>query len=168
MGGCGNPFHFTLSVVKCVASKSILGMAFTGTHVRTLDDKSRLAIPKPFRDLLCADGSSTIVMAPETDRAVSLFSLAPFQRRADEIRSRAENSQEMRTYLRLYFSQAESVEIDKQGRIRVPDRLMEFAGLKQEVVLLGVNDRVELWDRSRWDQFLAQNGDSFDTIAQGV
>lgn len=143
-------------------------MAFTGTHVRTLDDKCRLAIPKPFRDLLCADGSSTIVMAPETDRALSLFSLAQFQRRADEIRARAENSQEMRTYLRLYFSQAESVEIDKQGRVRVSDRLMEFAGLKQEVVLLGVNDRVELWDRPRWGQFLAQNGDSFDTIALGI
>lgn len=68
-------------------------------------------------------------------------------------------------YLRLYFSQAEGMEIDKQGRIRLPERLMEFAGLQQEVVLLGVNDRVELWDRPRWDRFMSEHAASFDRIA---
>jgi len=143
-------------------------MAFTGTHVRTLDDKCRLAIPKSFRDAFCTDAATTatVVIAPETGQALALFSEAQFQLRAEEVRGCVPTHQDARTYLRLYFSQAESVEIDKQGRIRVPERLKEFAGLKQEVVLLGVNDRVELWDRERWDQFMTEHGQSFDRIAQ--
>lgn len=143
-------------------------MAFTGTHVRTLDDKCRLAVPKSFRDTFCADIATTarVVIAPETEQALALFSEVQFQLRAEEVRSCAKNNQDARTYLRLYFSQAESVEIDKQGRIRLPERLMQFAGLQQEVVLLGVNDRVELWDRVRWDRFMAEHGQSFDRIAQ--
>ena len=141
-------------------------MAYTGTHLRTLDDKSRLAIPKPFRDALCGPDQGTLVIAPETERALALFSEAQFQQRADEIRSRSESNQDARTFLPLYFSQAASVEIDKQGRIRIPDRLMEFAGLKHEVMLLGVNDRVEVWDREHWDGFLSDNEQSFDQIAK--
>ncbi|WP_437184872.1 division/cell wall cluster transcriptional repressor MraZ [Planctomicrobium sp. SH668] len=143
-------------------------MALTGTHVRTLDDKSRLAVPKTFRDALCSESSelATIVVAPETEQALSLFSVSEFQRRADEVRCSAKNGQDARTFLRLYFSQAESLEIDKQGRVRLPERLIEFAGLQQEVVLLGVSDRVEIWDRSRWDRFMAEHVPSFDRIAQ--
>jgi len=144
-------------------------MAFTGTHVRTLDDKCRLAIPKPFRDAFCPDTAmtATVVIAPETEQALAVFSEVQFQLRAEEVRGCAKTSQDARVYLRLYFSQAENVEIDKQGRIRLPERLMKFAGLSQEVVLLGVNDRVELWDRGRWDQFMTEHVSSFDRIAQG-
>ena len=139
-------------------------MPFTGTHLRTLDDKSRLAIPKPFRDLLFPEPVQEAVIAPETEQALALFTLERFQQRADEIRAQS-GHQSIKTYLRLYFSQAAPVEIDKQGRIRIPDRLMDFAGLKQEVVLLGVNDHIELWDKSRWDSFLAEHGTTFDQIA---
>lgn len=145
-------------------------MAFTGTHVRTLDEKSRLAIPKPFRDAFCVDEArtATIVVAPETEQSLALFSESRFQQRAEEVRGWGHNRQDVSTYLRLYFSQAENVEIDRQGRIRVPERLIEFAGLQQEVVLLGVNDRVEIWDRIRWDQFMAEHSQSFDQIAQNL
>lgn len=140
-------------------------MPFTGTHLRTLDEKVRLAIPKPFRDLLTQGASPEVVIAPETEQALALFSVERFQQRADEVRAQSGNSQKLKTYLRLYFSQAATVEIDKQGRIRIPERLVEFAGLRQDVVLLGVNDHVELWDQGRWDGFLADHGASFDDIA---
>jgi MraZ protein len=142
-------------------------MAFTGTHFRTLDDKSRLAIPKIYREGICAEGPSvtTMVIAPETEQALALYSESQFQRRAEEVRRCTRDSQELRTFLRLYFSQAESVEIDKQGRIRIPERLIRFAGLQQEVVLLGVNDRVEIWDRGRWETFMQTHSHSFDQFA---
>jgi MraZ protein len=141
-------------------------MAFTGTYVRTLDDKSRLAIPKGFRDALGTDAESTVVLAPEVDRALALFSMEQFQRRADEIRRQPDPGQEIRTYLRMYFSQAESVDLDRQGRIRIPERLMAFAGLHQEVTLLGVNDHIEIWNASHWESFLKSQRDSFDQVAQ--
>lgn len=142
-------------------------MAFTGTHFRTLDDKCRLAIPKTYREGICAEAPTvaTMVIAPETEQALALYSESQFQRRAEEVRRCTKDSQELRTFLRLYFSQAESVEIDKQGRIRIPERLIRFAGLQQEVVLLGVNDRVEIWDKGRWDAFMQTNAQAFDQFA---
>ena len=71
----------------------------------------------------------------------------------------------LKKYQRLYYSQAEQVELDSQGRIRLPERLMAFVGIEQEVALLGVHDHVEIWERSRWNQFLEQYGEAFDTMA---
>ena len=59
---------------------------------------------------------------------------------------------------------AEQVEPDSQGRIRIPERLLKFAGVKQDVVLLGVNDHVELWDVARWEAFLSEHGPAFDRL----
>ena len=71
----------------------------------------------------------------------------------------------MRNYLRLYYSQAERVELDGQGRIRLPERLVQFGNLKQDVVLLGVHDHVEIWDKELWERFLAAHGPEFDQLA---
>jgi MraZ protein len=147
----------------CFIRFRILGMAFTGLCVRILDDTSRLAVPKGFRDAFGTDADSTLVLAPEVDRALALFSMEQFQRRADENRRQPDHGQEIRTYQRMYCSQAESVDLGRQGRI--PDRLMAFAGLQQEVALLGVNDHVEIWDKLHWENFLKNHGDSFDQVA---
>ncbi|MFM7038962.1 MAG: division/cell wall cluster transcriptional repressor MraZ, partial [Planctomycetaceae bacterium] len=59
---------------------------------------------------------------------------------------------------------AERVQVDKQSRIRIPERLLKLAGLTHEVVLIGVHDHVEIWDRAGWDAFLNQNGAQFDAL----
>lgn len=143
-------------------------MALTGTHHRTLDSKLRLAVPKPLRDQLVGEPAREMFLAPETENSLSLYSHESFEQRASQIQNRSEGRAELQKYLRLYYSQASSVELDGQGRIRIPDRLAQFAGLKEEVVLLGVNDHVEIWDRERWEQFLVANGPSFDQLALGA
>ncbi len=139
-------------------------MTFTGTHLRTLDDKNRLAIPKPFREGLGGEAISQVYLAPETDKSLSIYTAQRFQERAFELQN-ASDKLNSKIYLRLYYSQAEGVEVDKQGRIRIPDRLINFASLSQDIVLLGVNDHIELWDKNRWDDFLSQHSPNFDDIA---
>ena len=56
------------------------------------------------------------------------------------------------------------MQVDKPSRIRVPDRLVKMAELKHNVVLIGVHDHVEIWDKERWDSFLSQNGSQFDAL----
>jgi MraZ protein len=73
---------------------------------------------------------------------------------------------EARVFRRLFFPQIEAVDLDKSGRVLLPERLVEFAGLQHEVVLLGVRDHLELWDAGRWQQFVAQNGPRFDAVAE--
>ncbi len=129
-------------------------MSLTGTHVRSLDEKQRLAIPKRWRDAMISDDQPQLFVAPETDGAVALYSVVEFERRAGMLAVATAKPAAVRNYQRLYYSQAEQVDIDSQGRIRIPDRLMEFAHLTQEVVLLGVHDHVEIWNKQSWDGFL--------------
>ncbi|MEW4526870.1 cell division protein [Maioricimonas sp. JC845] len=141
-------------------------MALTGTYQRTLDDKQRLAVPRPMRDELVAGDSQDLYLAPETDQALALFSSAAFERRAARLEEASRGSQNVRNYLRLYYSQAERVTLDSQGRIRIPERLVGFAHLATEVVLLGVHDHVEVWDRETWDGFLNRHTEEFDRLAE--
>jgi MraZ protein len=140
-------------------------MSLTGTYLRSLDSKLRLAIPKRFRDELVTVEDPRLFVAPETDRSLGLFGGRVFQRRARRLESLSGPSSRVKNYMRLYYSQAEEVELDSQGRIRLPERLVSFGNLRQNVVLLGVHDHVEIWDQELWDQFLATHGAEFDRLA---
>lgn len=139
-------------------------MPLTGTFQRSLDDKQRLSLPKTFRDDLISKDAPGLFLAPETDQSLSLFSADIFNRRAQRLEQDPTVQGRAKNYLRLYYSQAEQVEPDSQGRIRIPERLLKFAGVTQEVVLLGVNDHVELWDFGRWEAFLTEHGPAFDQL----
>lgn len=140
-------------------------MALTGTFQRALDDKQRLAFPKRLRDAMGNDELKELYVAPEVGRSLSVFSPVTFERRAARIEQMSTARSSVANYLRLYYSQAEWVEIDSQGRIRLPERLVEFAQLKQDVVLLGVNDHVEIWDQAIWNEFLKEHSQGFDQLA---
>jgi MraZ protein len=143
-------------------------MSLTGTYHRTLDEKQRLAVPKRLRDELWDDEKPVVYVAPETEQALTLYSTVEFQHRAEMLARSLPQQTTLRNYHRLYYSQAEQLEVDAQGRIRLPERLVSFAGLNQEVVLLGVHDHVEIWDRGRWQQFLDENASGFDALAHAA
>lgn len=140
-------------------------MSLTGTFERTLDAKLRLALPRRFRDELVTPTKPRMYLTPESDQSLGLFATTVFQQRANRLESHSGSSVQVKNYMRLYYSQAEEVEVDSQGRFRIPDRLAAYAGLKQDVVLLGVHDHVEIWERSAWDQFLATHSAEFDRLA---
>ena len=138
-------------------------MALSGTYARSLDEKQRLAVPKR----LCEDFNeadlNNFYVARGTDKSLVLYSPAGFEKLARRISRQSANR--VRNYKRLFYSSAERVELDAQGRIRIPERLVEFAGLTRDVVLVGVHDHAEIWDASAWDKFLAATGAAFDEMA---
>ena len=140
-------------------------MALTGTYSRNLDDKKRLAVPKRLRDEFGDNELTSLYVAPGTDRSLALYSPAAFDRLANEIAQRPANREDVRNYLRLFYARAEKVDLDSQGRIRIPDRLADLARLDRDVVLLGVHDHAEIWDAKIWEDFLAIRGPEFDVIA---
>jgi len=140
-------------------------MALTGTYNRNLDDKKRLAVPKRLHDEFGEVNLKSLYIAPGTDKSLSLFSPAGFDELAQKISQQAPNRAEVRNYLRLFYSRAEKVDLDAQGRIRIPERLVEFAGLQRDVVLLGVHDHAEVWDVAIWNRFMEELGPAFDDMA---
>ena len=139
-------------------------MALTGTYDRSLDDKQRLAIPRPLKDGFRDGDSEDLYLAPGNEGCLALYSLQGFEAFAARMASLSTGRVEVRNFLRLFYGQAERVQVDKQSRIRIPERLLKLAGLSHDVVLIGVHDHVEIWDRERWDSFLNQNGAQFDAL----
>lgn len=139
-------------------------MALTGTFERTIDDKLRLALPKPLKDAFGVKGSDELFLAPGNEGCLSLYSPDGFDLFARQLANVSPGRANVRNFLRLFYARAERVVVDKQNRIRIPDRLMAHASLQHEVVILGVNDHAEVWDKSAWDQFLAGNSLQYDEL----
>ncbi|MCS6849998.1 MAG: division/cell wall cluster transcriptional repressor MraZ [Gemmataceae bacterium] len=141
-------------------------MLLTGTYPRTLDEKKRLALPRRLREQL---GDPTVLfVTPGPDQCLWVFTREGLERLAEKLDQAPAADAEARVFRRLYFAQTEAVDVDRTGRILVPERLMQFAGLSREAVLLGVRDHLELWDAQRWQQYVEQHTPRFDQVAESA
>jgi MraZ protein len=141
-------------------------MLLTGTYFRTLDEKNRLVLPKRIREQL--EEPALVFMTPGQDKCLEMYSQASLEQRSQKLDQAPATDTEVRLFRRLYFAQTETVEVDGNGRILIPERLLEFAGLKHEVALIGVRDHLELWDAERWKQYQTENAPRFDAVAEGA
>jgi MraZ protein len=107
-----------------------------------------------------------LYITPGPDRCLWIFTQEALERLAAKLDHLPVASEEVRTYQRLYFARSEAVNVDRAGRVLMPERSLQFAGLKHEVVLIGVRDHLELWDAGRWEEYLAQNAPAFDAVAE--
>jgi MraZ protein len=143
-------------------------MLLTGTFKRSIDEKHRVAIPKRLREP--AAGSppfpGVLYVAPGTDGSLALYTEESFSRLADQLSGSSPTGQDVRAFSRLFYSQAQRVELDGQGRIRIPPELAQLAGLQREAILVGVRDHLELWDAARWQTYVADRQDRYDDIAE--
>lgn len=120
---------------------------FLGQYEHAIDDKGRLAIPARFRAAL-ADG---LYLTAGVDRCLVILAPQAFQVTADGISALPWLSPDARQVQRNLFAMATHLVPDKLGRIVIPPYLRNHAGLKSEVVVAGVYDRVEIWDRAAWE-----------------
>jgi MraZ protein len=143
-------------------------MLLTGSFVRAIDDKLRLAIPKRFRDALGTGPEQLLYVTPGTDRSLAVYTEETLGRLAERLAAASPAGAEVRAFSRLFYAQAQPIDLDSQGRIRIPAELAELAGLGREAILLGVQDHLEIWDRGRWEQYLAERQLSYDQLAEAA
>ncbi|HEX3726656.1 MAG TPA: division/cell wall cluster transcriptional repressor MraZ [Pirellulales bacterium] len=142
-------------------------MLLTGTFNRAIDEKLRIAIPKSFREAL-GSSADVLYVAPGTDGSLALYTEEALAQLALRLGHSSPNAQDVRAFRRLFYAQAQAVELDAQGRVRIPSELAQLAGLSKEGVLLGVQDHLELWDRNRWIQYVAHQQTQFDQLAESA
>ena len=143
-------------------------MLLTGTFARSVDEKLRVAIPKPLRDALGSQAKGVLYVAPGTDGSLALFTEDALAGLAERLAKSSPNAQDVRAFSRLFYARAQAVELDGQGRVRIPPELAQLGGLSKEAVLIGVQDHLELWDRQRWDQYVQSRQSQFDEIAEAA
>ena len=134
-----------------------------GAHEHTIDDKNRLTLPAKFRQAF-ADG---IVVTRGLDGCLYAFRRPDWDRLLESRLATLDPlSPEGRRLERFFYSGASETELDKQGRVMVPRELMEHAKLGREVVIAGVKDRLEIWDRAAWRRELAEVEGSAEDVAE--
>lgn len=142
-------------------------MLLTGTFRRAVDEKQRVSIPKRLRAILeLAGKNAALYLAPGTDGSLALYTERAFTALGDRLAQASPTGKEVRDFGRLFYAMAQSVEMDAQGRIRIPQELFQLAELDQEVVMIGVRDKVEIWDQARWEQYLGDKQPKYDEIAE--
>jgi MraZ protein len=141
-------------------------MLLTGTHPRTLDDKKRIALPKKIREQL--GDVQQLFVTPGADQSLWLYDQRGLENLAGKLDQAPATDSEARVFRRLFFAQMEAVDVDGSSRILIPDRLVQFAGLEHEVVLLGVQDHLELWNAAKWQDYWTRNAPRFDAVAENA
>ena len=141
-------------------------MIYTGTYLRSLDNKLRVLLPKRLRQGL-ADGVE-LFLTPGTDQCLQLHTTDSLNDLAKEAQRTQTGSSNLKSFSRLFYARACHCDIDGQGRIRVPRELADYANLDKELVLVGVGFHWEVWDLERWNEYLQGHHESFDQIVQAT
>jgi MraZ protein len=133
-----------------------------GEFEHTIDEKNRLTLPSRFRQEF-ADG---VVVTRGMDGCLYAYTRPDFERLVADLRQLDPLSREGRVMSRFFFSGATEAELDKQGRINLPATLIGSARLDREVVVAGVYDHVEIWDRATWREHLKEVEGSAEHVAE--
>ncbi len=132
---------------------------FMGEYNHTIDIKGRLIVPTKFREQL----GEAFVIAKGNDGCLAIYTNEAWETFMKKIQALPANK-DIRTYVRAIAGSAVAVEADKQGRVLVPGNLREYAGLDKDVVLAGVIDKIEVWDKEKWNS--QTDIDNIDDIAE--
>jgi MraZ protein len=135
---------------------------FLGEFDHTIDEKGRVAVPARFREEL----REGLVVTRGFDRCLQAFPRPTWQGLAERISALSLGNEEARSLRRLIFSGAAELEVDRQGRILIPQNLREYAGLKEQILIAGMNTYFELWSRERWNTVLETLDSKASAIAE--
>lgn len=137
---------------------------FMGEYEHQLDAKGRMIVPSKFRCEL----NERFIITRGLDKCLFGYTLEEWQTIEEKMKSLPMTKRDARKFMRMFFSGATEVELDKQGRINIPKNLREYASLTKECTVIGVSNRIEIWDRATWNNFYDESEDNFEDIAEDL
>jgi MraZ protein len=139
---------------------------FTSEYDCKLDAKGRLALPSKVRAALPDNASEELVMRRGFEPCLVLYPMLEYKKIYSRVRSLSEFNEEYRKFQRSFFRGNVDVELDGAGRINIPKRMMEFASLEKEVILVGLGNRIEIWNPDLYEQYLIQDVSEYSKMAE--
>ncbi|NLY10373.1 MAG: division/cell wall cluster transcriptional repressor MraZ [Firmicutes bacterium] len=137
---------------------------FMGEYQHSLDSKGRLIIPAKFRENI-GEGA---VITRGLDNCLFLFPIAEWKILEEKLKALPLTKADARQFVRFFFSGASECEFDKQGRITLPQNLRTYGEIDKDVVVIGVSNRIEIWSKERWEKYVLEAEDSYETIAENI
>lgn len=136
---------------------------FVGQYSHNIDSKGRLAIPAKFRSEL-----KKAVVTKGLDNCLFLYTKSEWDKIAEDIATRPFTKLNNRSLARQMLAGAMEVDIDKQGRIVIPEYQRKFAGITKKVIVAGLYNRLELWDEDKWNENIKYTEDNANDIAEAL
>jgi MraZ protein len=143
-------------------------IGFFGQYTVLMDEKGRIALPAKLRPLEPEDFKSgiTFMLTKGLDGCLALYPEKQWQLIQQQLDTVTFTRKDFRYFNRLLYSGAVPVNLDRQGRMLVPAHLQEAAGLNREVLIIGANRWIELWNPKRYQEYLDQYGQSYEEVAE--
>jgi len=137
---------------------------YFGSFTHNLDDKGRLMIPRKMREEL---GYKVYIMKG-FEGSLSLYNEERYQKLVEEFSRLSFNQSKVRDYLRLQFASTYEMEVDKLGRVQIPTALLTKYNISKEVLVLGIGDHIEVWDKAKYEEYENNIKDEFESIAENI
>ena len=135
-----------------------------GEYQHNVDTKGRLIIPSKFREHL----DDSFVLTRGLDNCLFGYPMNEWRKLEEKLKELPVTKKDARAFTRFFFSGATEVEIDKQGRINIPNNLRSYAKMDKECIVLGVSNRLEIWAKDAWENYFVESEDSFNDIAENM
>jgi len=135
-----------------------------GEYSHNLDAKGRIIVPAKFRENL----GETFVLTRGLDRSLFVYPEVEWRLLEDKLKQLPLTKKDARKFTRFFLSGATELEIDKQGRISIPQPLRTYANLSKQCTVIGVSNRIEIWDADEWNDYVSESEESFAEIAENL
>lgn len=137
---------------------------FMGEYLHSIDNKGRLILPAKFRDEL----GDTFIATKGLDNCLFVYTRTEWAILEEKLKKLPLAKPEARAFVRFFFSGAAELDCDKQGRVLLPANLREHAGLEKDVVVIGVSTRIEVWDKTAWEEYNQKISPTVAEIAENL
>lgn len=135
-----------------------------GEYLHSLDSKGRIIIPSKIRSEL----GDNIIITRGLDGCLFGYNRDSWQEIINKLETLSFTKKDARNFIRFFTSGAITLEFDKQGRINIPSYLLDYASLKEDVIIIGVINRIEIWSKDRWESFMKENVESLSDISENL
>ena len=136
---------------------------FMGEYHHSIDSKGRIIIPSKVRDGL----GENFIVTRGLDGCLFLYPKLEWDKKIEKFKE-LPDTKDKRQFMRIFLSGATICEYDKQGRINIPNPLIEFAKLEKDCIIIGVDEKLEIWSKERWEEFIADNEENLSDIADSL
>lgn len=144
-------------------------IGFLGEYEATVDAKGRFLLPAGFKKQLPAEGGEQFVINRGFEKCLTLYPMSSWEPIFSEISKLNDFDPKVREFRRYFLNGATTLELDSAGRLLLPPNLRSHAGLEKDIVLAAAVNKIEIWDKSKYDQFFESfSPDSFSDLAQQV
>lgn len=132
-----------------------------GEYHHNIDEKGRIIIPSKIREEL----GENIIVTRGLEDCLFIYSEQEWSLIVSKLKTLPFTKKDARSFTRMFLSGATVTEFDKQGRIKISSPLIDYASLEKECVIIGVNDRLEVWSKEKWDKFVLDSKEDLSDLA---